>query len=223
MPDKGEAAMWQAYNNFHFLCDTSRFQKIFARLELVRMVVDLPGDIVDAGAFKGISTLQFAHMLETYQPHGRSKVIGFDTFETEVPGLRPDEKSAADKLMAAHEPDAFERLCETVRRFGLEQRAEIVRGDITETLPRYVADNPGFRISLLHCDLDAYAPTLATLKTAWPQIVPDGIVVFDEYAIERWGESDAADEFFAMLERPPRLRVLPNTATPTAYCVKERY
>ena len=29
--------------------------------------------------------------------------------------------------------------------------------------------------------------------------------MFDEYAIENWGESDAVDEFFKSLKRPPKL------------------
>ena len=83
-----------------------------------------------------------------------------------------------------------------------------------------MAENLGFRISLLHCDLDVYEPTLNTLETAWPRIVPGGLVVFDEYAVEDWGESDAADEFFKTLSNPPRLKQLPNSPTPTAFCVK---
>ena len=219
-PAPDDVAMWKAYNDFHFLCDTARFQKLFARLEMVRLVAERPGDIVDAGAFKGVSTIQFAHLLATYQPLGRAKVIAFDTFEDAFPALRPEEAEAAAHLMAAHEDNAHESLCAAVVRLGLGERVEIVRGDIAETLPRYIAERPGFRISLLHCDLDAYAPTLATLEAAWPRVVPGGVVVFDEYAVAGWGESDAADEFFATLEDPPRLRVLPHTATPTAYCVK---
>ena len=105
-------------------------------------------------------------------------------------------------------------------RGGLADRVEIVRGDITETIPRYVAENPGFRVALLHCDLDVYPATLATLEAAWDRIVPGGICVFDEYAVGNWGESDAVDEFFATLESPPQLQLLDTSPTPTAYCVK---
>lgn len=216
-----EDEMWAVYNRFHYVCDTRRFQKLFARADLVRMVTDVPGDIVDAGAFKGISTIQFAHLLETYQPHSRSKVVAFDTFEATFPRIRDDERSGADTLMSGYEPDAFEQLTEALKALGLDRRVEVIRGDIAETLPRYAAENPGFRISLLHCDLDAYEPTLATLRAAWPRVVTGGLVVFDEYAVGAWGESDAADQFFATLDRKPVLRMLPSSPTPTAYCVKE--
>lgn len=213
-------AMWDAYNRFHYLCDTKRFQKLVSRVELIRMISDVPGDIVDAGAFKGISTIQFAHMLQIYQPNSRSKVISFDTFDASFPRLRPDEAVAAQALMNDFEESALDQLTEAVAGLDLNRRVKIVRGDIVETFPSYLAENPGFRICLLHCDLDVYEATLRTLEAAWPRIVPGGVIVFDEYAIENWGESDAVDEFLKSLKQPPKLKQLPSSITPTAYCVK---
>jgi predicted O-methyltransferase YrrM len=214
---------WDAYNRFHFTCDKSRFQKIFSRLESFRMVAGIPGDIVDAGAFKGISTIQFAQMLEAYQPNSRSKVISFDTFESKFDHLRPDEAASAHELMANYQCDAYTNLMESLERLHLAHRVNVVKGDILETLPKYVSDNPGFRISLLHCDLDAYRPTLAALRAAWPRLVPGGIAVFDEYAIESWGESDAVDEFFRESAPGTSIQLLPISQTPTAYCRKQSF
>ena len=212
--------MWDAYNRFHYLCDTHRFQKLVSRVELVRMITEVPGDIVDAGAFKGISTIQFAHLLQAFQPNNRSKVVSFDTFDSSFPRLSHDETNAAEALMDDYEETALEQLTEAVTELGLKSRVTIVSGDIVNTFPEYLSDNPGFRISLLHCDLDVYEPTIKTLEAAWSRIVPGGLVVFDEYAVEDWGESDAADEFFNSLPNPPRIRQLRNSPTPTAYCVK---
>lgn len=218
--DHDDDALWEAYNRFHYICDTARFQKIFARADLVRMIADVPGDIVDAGAYKGISTLQFAHALTAYQPHSRTRVLSFDTFEPNFPDTRADERAAAERHMETYDAGAYDRLVEAVAHLGLQERIKIVRGDIAETLPAYIESNPGFRISLLHCDLDVYQATLATLRAAWPRLVPGGIAVFDEYAVGEWGESDAVDEFLATLDPRPALKMLASSATPTAYCVK---
>ena len=219
-PAPNREAMWDAYNRFHYLCDTPRFQKLVSRVELIQMISNVPGDVVDAGAFKGISTIQFAHMLQIYQPNSRSKVLSFDTFDSSFPRLRPDEAVAAQELMGDFEDSALDQLKDAVSELDLSGRVRIIRGDIVETFPRYLAENPGFRICLLHCDLDVYEATLRTLEAAWPRIVPGGIIVFDEYAIENWGESDAVDEFFKSLKRPPKLKQLPSAITPTAYCIK---
>ena len=215
--------MWAAYHQFHLLCDKRRFQKLFARIDLFRMVQSLPGDIVDAGAYKGVSTIQFAHLLETYQPHSRSRVICLDTFDGVFPRVEDDERVPAADHMRTYDPTAYETLVEALERKGLAHRVTILRGDVVTTLPEYLARNPGFRISLLHCDLDVFVPTLATLECAWPRIVPGGIVVFDEYAVEKWRESDAVDAFFAKLGQPVRLEILATNDSPTAYCVKRSW
>ena len=219
--DPHDAEMWEVYHKFHYLCDKHRFQKLFARADLVRMIAELPGDIVDAGAFKGISTIEFAHLLETYQPNSRSKVVAFDMFEEDFPHVRDDERAAVDTHRRLFDASAYDELIAALERLELAPRVEIVRGDIVETFARHLADRPGFRISLLHCDLDVYRPTLAVLKEGWPRVVPGGIVVLDEYADGRWGESDAVDEFLAGLDDPPQLRTLPSSPTPTAYFVKQ--
>jgi hypothetical protein len=212
--------IFRIWNEFHYVCDTARFRKLFSRVELFRMIEYLPGDIIDAGAFKGVSTLQFAHLIETYMPNSRAKVLSFDTFDATMPGARDDEKAGVDALMSNFDATAYDVLTETIERHGLSNRVKLIRGDITETMPKYFSDNPGTRIALLHCDLDIYGPTLATLEAAWPRVVQGGVAVFDEYAIEEWGESDAVDDFFSAMEKPPRLRRLPQAPTPTAYCVK---
>ena len=219
-----DTQMWNVFNQFHYLCDTHRYQKMLARADMVRRIADVPGDIVDCGTFKGISTLQFAHFLKIYRPHGAGKVVSFDTFEAMFPKVRADEVESAKAHMAdLYEESAFTQLTDAVEKLDLAETVTIVQGDITETLPDYMATRPGFRISLLHCDLDVYPATKAILEMAWPRIVPGGIVLFDQYAVENWGEADAADEFFATLDNPPRLKILEGTPTPTAYAVKERY
>ena len=212
--------MWKIYHNFHYYCDKHRFQKMFARVDLYRMVADLPGDIVDAGVYKGTSSILWAHLLETYKPNSRSMVVGFDTFGEEFTHARGDEQEAVALHKTSYDETALDSLTAALERLELAHRVELVKGDIVETLPRYLEENPGFRINLLHCDLDVYLPTARLLEAAWPRIVPGGIAVFDEYAVGRWGESDAVDEVLARLDQPPRLKLLANSPTPTAYCVK---
>jgi len=62
-------------------------------------------------------------------------------------------------------------------------RIVLVKGDIEKTVPEYIQNNPGLRISLLHFDADLYRPTLIGLQHMWPLVVPGGIVLFDEYGI----------------------------------------
>jgi predicted O-methyltransferase YrrM len=217
-----DAQMWHVFNQFHYLCDTHRYQKLLARADMIRRVSEVPGDIVDAGTFKGISTIEMAQFLKIYQPHGKAKVVSFDTFEAKFPRVREDEAKSAERHSKLFEETAYAQIGEAIERLDLAARVELVKGDITETLPAYLLERPGFRISLLHCDLDVYAATKSLLEAAWPRVVAGGMVVFDQYAVDAWGESDAADEFLAGLKNPPRLKMLERTPTPTAYIVKDR-
>ena len=45
------------------------------------------------------------------------------------------------------------------------------------------------------------------------------MIVFDEYALETYGESDAVDEFIK--DKKLKLKSIPWCSTPTAYAIKE--
>ena len=60
--------------------DVERLRKFLAKNELFKLCIDLPGDIVELGVFKGIGFMQLLKMLEIYSPGTNKKVIGFDLF-----------------------------------------------------------------------------------------------------------------------------------------------
>ena len=76
------------------------------------------------------------------------------------------------------------------------------------------------RISLLHLDLDLYEPTKVALEYLYPKVVPGGIVLLDEYAMEGFpGESEAVEEYFK--GKMPVIRKFPFISTPGGYFVKQ--
>ena len=88
-----------------------------------------------------------------------------------------------------------------------------------QTVPRYIEENPGLRISLLHLDLDLYEPTKVALEYLYPKVVPGGAVILDEYGMEGFpGESAAFDEYFG--DNRPVLKKFPFISTPGGYFIK---
>jgi hypothetical protein len=216
-----DQALWDAYN---LLCagpDVERLRKLLVRYDLFRMAAQVPGDIVECGVFKGTGLMTWLKLLAIYQPGSEKRVVGFDAFSE-----FPEPSEAADKDVVARlvrESDFRgvnpRALYDMVEAAGIPKGAcDLVAGDIRLTAGEYVAKNPGFRISLLHLDLDLAAATNAALEALWPRVVRGGIVVFDEYAIPRWSESEGVDEFFA--SQDVTLRTVPFARTPTAYTVK---
>lgn len=217
--------------NFPLYVRRVTMKRFLAHYELFRQVVDLPGDIVELGVYRGTTLLQWANFLECRNIGDRTRrVIGFDNFRG-FRALDPEDgppNVAAGKVPGGFDSTDLERqLDELIEIFDLDRfipqkpRVHVVKGDIEQTVPRFVQEQPGTRISLLHFDCDVYAPTLCGLRSLWPLVVSGGIVVFDEYGIEPWaGESQAADRFFAEIGYKPSWRKFDWHATPGAYLIK---
>jgi hypothetical protein len=184
------------------------------------MTIDLPGDIVEGGVFKGTGVLLWAKLIEIYNNRSNRKVIGFDTFEGFTDNNLDYETKALQNNDGVDktETTTVDLLNQVAASQGLQDRMELVAGDVVVTLKKYADDNPGFRIALLNVDFDTYVPTKAVLEELYDRVVRGGVVVFDEYAVRTWGESDAVDEFIK--DRGITLRSFSWTQSPTAYFIK---
>lgn len=209
-------------------------KRFLAHYTLFQKVIDLPGDIVELGVYRGVSLMSWANFLEIHCMGDRQrKVWGFDSFDG-LSRLAPEDGAPAigvGKMEGGYTADAAV-LEEAIAIFDADRfipykpRVQLVKGDIVETVPQWVKDNPGVRISLLHFDCDLYKPTKTALRALWPLMVPGGIVAFDEYAIAPWeGETRALEEFFEQREilagAPfPKLCRFPWSSNPGAWLVK---
>ncbi len=219
--DQDSEAIWDAYNLLLLGPDVERLRKLLVRHYLFQLSLDIPGDIVECGVFKGAGLMLWLKLLHIYAPGSAKRVIGFDTFGLFAAGMTPQEALAAhDLIVEAHYEGLDPReLYQRVEDAGISrERCELIAGDIRQTAEAYVTRNPGFRISLLHLDLDLEEATFAALEAFWPRVVVGGVVIFDEYAISRWTESNAVDRFF--VGKSVQIKTLHWARTPTAYAIK---
>lgn len=218
--------------NFPLYARRVTLKRFLAHYEIFRQVVDLPGDIVELGVYRGTTFLQWANFLEVRNIGDRTKrVIGFDNFY----GFRKlDPEDGPEDVRAGKVPGGFDsseleaQLEEMIAIFDMDrfvpekQRVFLVKGDIELTVPQFVREHPGLRISLLHFDCDMYSPTRIGLEQLWDKVVTGGVVVFDEYGIEPWaGEAKAVDEFFESKKIRPKFQKFDWHATPGAFVVKD--
>ncbi len=221
-PAADDAALWDAYHTLLLGPDTERLRKLLVRHELFRMSLDVPGDIVECGVFKGAGLLTWLKFLTIHAPGSAKRVIGFDTFDAFAAPSSAGDVAVVQAFVreTGHGGTSVDDLFAAIDAAGIgRDRCALVPGDVRRTTAIYASDSPGFRISLLHMDLDLGEPTYHALKALWPRVTPGGVVVFDEYAIGRWSESDGVDRFFA--DKRVRMRSLPHARTPTAYVIKE--
>jgi hypothetical protein len=215
-------ASWDSFNDFLLHGSPDRFAKILSRYELFKRVIDVPGDIVECGVFKGTGVLFWAKLLQIFHPLSSRKVVGFDTFGEYPATGEVDRKFAAELCAeAAYEGADPAALLEIAAECGVRDRIELIPGDATVTIREYVEARPGFRIALLNLDFDTYAPTRAALEALYDSVVPGGIVICDEYGLSGCSESDAVDDYVRGHGLSTvRLRSLRWNLSPMAYFIK---
>lgn len=215
-----EQETWDQYNGLMLGPDIERIRKMLVRYDLFRQSLCVPGDIVECGVFKGVGAMYWAKLLAIYAPGSRKRVIGFDTFSEFANSMLDYEREAAEGFTSEASFVGIDpsEIVSKASAAGLDGRLELIVGDVAETALTYAQDNKGFRVSLLHLDLDTYSGTKAVLEALYDRVTPGGIIVCDEYGSPGWGESDAIDEF--LKDRNVILKTVEFSAKPTAYFTK---
>ena len=203
--------------------------RFLAHYELFKLIVDLPGCIVEAGVFRGSSFFTWTKLMETFCPGDRSRrIYGFDHFEGLHDFAAEDGRfdDHADKTVGGY-ASSGENIRELVRLHNDDgllpgvERCRIVDGDVKQTLPAFLADTPGLKIALLHLDLDLYEPTKVVLEHLFDRVATGGVVVLDEYGLVPWeGETRAVDEFLAARGLAPVIHKFPFAPRPHGYFIK---
>ena len=220
--------IWDLYNSFFMSEDIERIRKFLAREHLFKMSLSVPGDIVEVGVFKGIGISQLIKLKEIFIPSSNKKIIGFDLFSSssQVQGKLTGNDKELDKYYSQCNVNMLDGIEKKDVEYFLNKikvsntKYLLVEGDVKHTIKKYVNDNPGFRISYLYLDLDIEEPTLISLELLYERVVKGGIIVFDEYACDKWTESNAVDKFLEK-HKNLSLKTLQWARTPTAYIIKE--
>ena len=162
------------------------------------MIINLPGDLLEFGVFKGGSLIQFATFRKLLENERSRKIVGFDVF-----GEFPRSNHCkSDENFVNNWNKSFSRdfLSKEDLELSLEKKnianVELIKGDILETIDIYFHQYPATRISLLHIDTDVYEPAKIILEKCYNRVVSGGIIVFDDYGVIE-GETLAVDEFFS--------------------------
>jgi len=179
-------------------------QSLIGRYELYKMVLDIPGDVVECGVYQGNSFLWLAHLSVILEPYAiNRRFVGFDTFEgfASIDSER-DPKNVSSENFSDTSYETIKKALEAIdflRPVNKITRFELVKGDITETVPKYLKENPAFTCAMLILDTDLYKPTLTALENFLPNMPKGAIVVLDEYNYQNFrGETQALKDYQAI-------------------------
>ncbi len=206
-------------NNFYLSCDMTRISKILAHYELFNKVIDIGGEIVECGVFKGASLARFAMFREIFTNPFSKKIIAFDVFgKFPQTKFKDDVKVRKNFVKEAGENSISKpQLLHVLKNKGITKWIELVKGDITRTVPAYIKKHPELKISLLNLDTDIYEPAVTILEHLYPRIVKGGVLIIDDYGTFP-GETKAVDEYFK--NKKVKINKFPFRTTP-CYLVKQ--
>ena len=173
--------------------------KILTRIKLFEKIREIQGSIVECGVYKADSLLTYFHLSNIFEPFSFTrKIIGFDTFSG-FPSISTNDPDHA-KISYLGDVD-FELIQKIVsaqeknKAIPLINKIELIQGDATLTIPKYIEENPHLIISLLYLDFDLYEPTKIALQHFLPRVPIGGIVGFDELNQAKWaGETQALND-----------------------------
>jgi len=204
--------VWDYENNFYLSCHSSRISKIISHYELYKIAENITGDIIECGVFKGVSLCRFAMFRDLFENYNSKKIIGFDTFskfpetkfnvkdndiqnENTSTYWKDDNEGRKKHIEISQESISKDQLYGILHHKNINSLVELIEGDITETLPKYVNEHPDLRISLLNLDVDIYEPTVTILENLYPRIEKGGVLILDDYG-KFPGETKAIDDYF---------------------------
>jgi hypothetical protein len=206
--------VWNYENAFYWFSHPSRLGKIISHYELYKSIKDLPGDILEFGVYKGASLIRFATFRNILENDYSRKIVGFDPF-----GIFPHTNLTSEldfNFIKKFESEGgnglnLSEISEVLIRKNFKN-IELKEGNCFETLPKYLKDYPATRIALLHLDMDVNEPTTFVLEELYERIVPNGLIVIDDYnAIA--GATNAIDSFIHKNKLP--LQKLTSYSVPT--------
>jgi hypothetical protein len=138
-----------------------------------------------------------------YEPYNMSrKIVGFDTFEgltgvSAADGSSPTAAPGALSVTPGYERYLSEVLAaqEQLGPRSHIRRFEIVKGDVTQTLPEYLKRHPETIIAFAFFDLVLFEPTKKVLELIRPHLAKNSVIGFDQLGLGEYpGETQALKE-----------------------------
>jgi len=194
--DLNRSSAWDYENGFYWFSPKNRLNKMLAHYELYKTITSIPGHIFELGVYKGASLVRFCTFRDALENDYSRKIVGFDAFgEFPIDNLQvQDDLAFIERFEEAGGHGLDEKEVGDVLSAKGFENFKLIKGNVFDTLPKYLSDNPETRIALLHLDMDVKEPTDFALDLLYERMVPGGIIVFDDFNAVA-GETISVDEF----------------------------
>ena len=183
--------------------------------DLYQQIISVPGVICEFGVQWGATLSTLINLRGMLEPFNHSRTIcGFDTFEGFV---QPDEKDGGyshrgDYSTTSNYHELLEEILQLQESFSPVphiRKFELIKGDASETVFKWLERNPHAIVAMAILDMDVYKPTRDVIQAILPRLTKGSILVFDEVNCRHFpGETQAIAEVLGLNEL--RLRRFPH-------------
>lgn len=142
---------------------------------------DVPGDVIEAGAWRGGAAIFMRAILAAYGDTDRTVWVA-DSFRglPKPDPIRHPADRGLDYTMHSELSVGVEQVRQNFARYGLlDDQVEFLVGWFKDTLPSAPIDD----LALLRLDADLYESTLDALTCLYPKLSPGGYCIVDDYGL----------------------------------------
>lgn len=182
-------------------------------IHLYEKILGVHGIITEFGVRWGRNLALFEALRGIFEPFNHNRrIVGFDTFagfpsvdakdgsaDIIAPGAYSVTKHYADYLTEVLQCHEQESPIPNIRKF------ELIQGDATVEIGKYLAGNPQTVIAFAYFDFDIYEPTRKCLQAIRPHLTRGSVLGFDELNVKDYpGETIAVQEVLGLDRYPIR-------------------
>lgn len=175
--------------NLPLFMNRQALSKLLGMYHLYERFLPVTGCILEFGVRWGHNMALLVNLRAILEPYNHSrKIIGFDTFAG-FPSVHAKDGRDADVIRkgAMGVTTGYEAFLEGILSLHEEnapishlKKFELVKGDATQTLPRYLEENPHTIVAFAYFDFDIYEPTVEALRRILPRCTKGTVIGFDE-------------------------------------------
>ena len=190
-------------DNLGLFLSRRHLSRIMFMHEMYQKIINVNGVIMEFGVRWGQNLALFENFRGMYEPYNHTrKIIGFDTFEGFPSVDKKDGQSDNASVGSYSVADDYELYLDQVLAYHESEspishlkKYELVKGDASKTLEKYLQQHPETIVALAYFDFDIYEPTKKCLELIKGRLSKGSIIGFDELNFSEFpGETIAFDE-----------------------------
>ena len=188
MIDDYEGTIEEKERSLSLFIRGSSLARILAIAEVYKLIIKIPGCILDIGTWRGQTAVLCENFRAIYEPlNFNRRIYCFDTFTGYSGFSTKDYKSDLykDKSYSLN----GEKYAQFLNKLLIEheksnamghnnKKHKVIMGDVVKTIPKFFKDYPNQFISLAFIDINVYLPLKKIILNILDRLAPNGVLVF---------------------------------------------